>query len=202
MRFVRIRYSSYEGNRVISSCSSYLSLTQSVTTNPTHNPIRNGSGCSTIHASVITNTLVYMGCLTQRYGPWTTNRPWWGISGKARRFRRPMARNAHSPMTPPNTNTPRKLQCVGNSGPVNMIRTINANWVTTNTIESQEWDESPELFNKVTNYPSSLRSTGNLPTKNLSGYNESINLKISRYSSDLYKFSHDSSDRETSNLVS
>ena len=74
-------------------------------------------------------------------------------------YPRPMDRNAHSPMTPPKTNMPRKLQCVGNSGPVNMIRTINANCVTTNTMESHEWDESPGLFNKVTNYPSSLRSS-------------------------------------------
>jgi len=69
-------------------------------------------------------------------------------------------------------------------------------------MESHERDESPGLLNEVTIYPPSLRSSGNLPTKNLSGYNESINLKIPRYSSDLYQFSHDKSDWQTSNLIS
>jgi hypothetical protein len=69
-------------------------------------------------------------------------------------------------------------------------------------MESHEGDESPGLLNEVTNYPSSLRSSGNLPTKNLSGYNESINLRSPRHLTDIDQLRYDQSDWQTAKLVS
>jgi hypothetical protein len=74
-------------------------------------------------------------------------------------FPKPIAKNAQSAMTPPNTIIPCKLQCVGQSGPANMISAINKNCVATNAMESHEWDASSGLVNEVTIQPSLLRSS-------------------------------------------